>query len=176
MPIFVNFSLEFLMSLLVFALMAKWYVWPFLRAREPRQALLMLLSPFLLRYLGLMSLVPGVVDAGVTRSSFAIYQAYGDFIAFVLALVAFVMIRWGTPGALAAVWVANIFGMSEFLHSVIRGAVVGTGGNIGAFWYILVAYVPLGIVAHWMIFVLLVTRAKEWRSPGRAERRIATHA
>ena len=87
------------------------------------------------------------------------YQAYGDFIAFVLALIAFVMVRSRQRAVLAVVWVANVFGMAEFLNSVIRGSVLGTGGSIGAFWYIPVAYVPLGLVARWMIFVLLVTRS-----------------
>ena len=88
MPPFVNFGVEFGLSLLVFSLLGKWYVWPFLCVRPFTQALLLLLSPFLLRYLGLTSLVPGVVEPAVTRSTFAFYQAYGDFLAFLLALAA----------------------------------------------------------------------------------------
>ena len=53
MPTPMNFGMEFFMSLLVFGLVAKWYVWPYLRAQEFRTALLLLLSPFLVRYLGL---------------------------------------------------------------------------------------------------------------------------
>ena len=74
MPPFVNFGVEFGLSLLVFSLLGRWYVWPFLRARPFTQALLLLLVPFLPRYLGLMSLVPGVVDPAVAQSTFAFYQ------------------------------------------------------------------------------------------------------
>jgi hypothetical protein len=167
MPTPINFGLEFAMSLLVSILLVKWYAWPYLREKKLSEALLLLLSPFLVRYLGLMSLVPGVVEPGVTRNAFALYQAYGDFVAFVLAFVAFILVRFQKRGALAAVWVANVFGTVEFLNSVIRGGVFGTGGSIGAFWYIPVAYVPLGLVAHGCIFVLLVTRSQEYATAPR---------
>jgi hypothetical protein len=162
MPTPINFGLEFMMSLLVSILLVKWYAWPYLREKKFSVALLLLLSPFLVRYLGLMSLVPGVVEPSVTRSTFALYQAYGDFGAFVLGFIAFVLVRLRQRTALVVVWVANVFGTLEFLHSVIRGSVFGTGGSIGAFWYIPVAYVPLGLVAHACIFVLLVTRSQEY--------------
>jgi hypothetical protein len=162
MPPFLNFGVQFALSLLVFGLLGKWYVWPFLRVRPFTQALLVLLSPFLLRYLGLMSLVPGVVEPAVTRSTFAFYQAYGDLLAFLLVLAAFVLVRSRHSGAIAIVWVFNIFGSLEFLHSVLRGSLAGTGGSLGAFWYIPVCYVPLGLVVHDLIFVLLVKRSSEY--------------
>ena len=162
MPPFINFALEFGMSLLVFSLLGKWYVWPFLRARPFTQALLLLLVPFLPRYLGLMSLVPGVVDPAVTQSAFAFYQAYGDFLAFLLALTAFILVRSQHSQALTMVWIFNIFGSLEFLHSVLRGSLAGTGGSLGAFWYIPVCYVPLGLVLHYLIFLLLVKRSREY--------------
>jgi len=62
MNTFLNFGTQFVISLLIFGLLAKWYVWPFLCRRPYSEGLLLLLLPFLLRYLGLVSLVPGVVD------------------------------------------------------------------------------------------------------------------
>ena len=162
MPPILNFGVEFGMSLLVFVLLGKWYVWPFLSARPFAQALLILLVPFLPRYLGLMSLVPGVVDPAVTQSAFAFYQAYGDFVAFLLAVGAFALVRAGAAHALAVVWVFNVFGTLEFIHSVVRGSLAGTGGGLGAFWYIPVCYVPLGLVAHSLIFLLLRKRSGEY--------------
>lgn len=162
MPTLLNFGVEFAMSLLVCILLARWYVWPFLKERPLPQALLILLVPFLPRYLGLMSLVPGVVDQVVTQSAFAFYQAYGDFIAFLLALTAFALIHWRQRMALPVVWLFNVFGMLEFVHSLIRGSTSGTGGSLGAFWYIPVCYVPMGLVAHSLIFLLLVSRSKEF--------------
>jgi hypothetical protein len=106
--------------------------------------------------------VPGVVDPAVTQSTFAFYQAYGDALAFLLALTAFVLVRYMHPWALAVVWVFNVFGSLEFLHSMVRGSLAGTGGSLGAFWYIPVCYVPLGLVAHYLIFLLLLKRSREY--------------
>jgi hypothetical protein len=44
MPAFVNFAVEFVMSLLVFTLLARWYAWPFLNQKPFPSALLLLLS------------------------------------------------------------------------------------------------------------------------------------
>jgi len=162
MNTFLNFGIQFAMSLVIFGLLAKWYVWPFLCRRHYSEGLLLLLLPFLLRYLGLVSLVPGVVDPAVTQSAFAFYQAYGDFAAFVLAFFAFVLVRAQHPWALAAVWIFNVFGTGDFVHSVVRGSVGGTGGILGAFWYIPVCYVPLGLVAHCLIFLQLIKRSAEY--------------
>ena len=159
---FINFGIEFGLSLLVSGLLARWYVWPFLCAQPFSQALLILLVPFLPRYLGLMSLVPGVVDPAVTQSAFARFQAYGDLAGFALALIAFVLLHFRHRRALTAAWIFNVFGSLDFLHSVLRGALEGTGGRLGAFWYIPVCYVPLGLVTHFMIFQLLVTRSREY--------------
>ena len=104
----------------------------------------------------------GVVDPAVTQSAFAFYQAYGDFLAFLLALAAFILVRLRQSQALGIVWVFNIFGSLEFLHSVLRGSLAGTGGSLGAFWYIPVFYVPLGLVLHCFIFLLLVKRSREY--------------
>ena len=160
MPVPLNFGLQFAMSLLVFTLLAKWYAWPYLQTRSSKHAILLLLSPFLLRYLGLISLVPGVVDPAVTQSPFAFYQAYGDFLAFLLAFVAFLFVRYDRKFALATVWLFNVFGTFDFLHSVIRGTVAGTGGGLGAFWYIPVVYVPFGLVVHILIFCVLLTQSR----------------
>jgi hypothetical protein len=73
----VNFGIEFRMSLLVFGLLAKWYAWPYLRSRSFTRALLILLAPFRVCYLGLMSLVPGIVDPAVTHSSFRAVSSLG---------------------------------------------------------------------------------------------------
>jgi hypothetical protein len=38
---------------------------------------------------------------------------------------------------------------------------------MGAFWYIPVAYVPLGLVVHYLIFVLLLQRSQEYAAQAR---------
>lgn len=162
MPPLANFGIEFGLSLLLSVLLARWYIWPFLSSRPANQAFLLLLTPFLPRYLGLMSLVPGVVDPAVAHSAFAFYQAYGDAVAFLLAFLAFLLVRARHHTALMAVWVFNIFGALDFVHAVLRGIISQSGGSLGAFWYIPVCYVPFGLVVHCLIFVALARRSVEY--------------
>lgn len=68
----------------------------------------------------------------------------------------------GYPRALAIVWLFNVFGSLDFIHSVLRGSLTGTGGSLGASWYIPVCYVPLGLVLHYLIFLLLLKRSSEY--------------
>ncbi len=83
------FGLQLVLSLLVFALLAKWYVTPWLAEKPVRQALIPLIFPHAFRHIGLMFLVPGVV-AQPLPSVFAYTVAYGDVVSGLLALLSLV--------------------------------------------------------------------------------------
>ena len=55
------FGVQFLLSLIVYVLIAKWYVAPWLAAKPVEQALIPLIFPHAFRHIGLLFLVPGVV-------------------------------------------------------------------------------------------------------------------
>ncbi len=55
------FGVQFLLSLIVYALIAKWYVAPWLAGKPIEQALVPLIFPHAFRHMGLLFLVPGVV-------------------------------------------------------------------------------------------------------------------
>jgi len=74
-------------ALVVFSLVAKWYLWPAVRSRPPAVALPPLLLYACLRVNGLMFLMPGLVSPQLPRT-FAVPTAYGDLSAALLALVA----------------------------------------------------------------------------------------
>ncbi len=54
------FGLQFLLSLIVYALIAKWYVAPWLAGKPVDQALVPLIFPYAFRHMGLLILVPGM--------------------------------------------------------------------------------------------------------------------
>src|SRR2546427_12865389 len=80
------FGLQFAGSLLVYALIARWYVAPRLATMPLSAALQPLLLHHATRILGMTLLVSAVVGPGVPRA-FADQVAYGDLIAAVRALV-----------------------------------------------------------------------------------------
>jgi hypothetical protein len=150
------FGLQFFLSLVVWGLIAKWLLAPWLEKQSPHDALFWLTLPHAFRYMGMVFLVPGVV-ARPLPDAFAIPAAYGDLLTGVLALLALIALRSGWAGALALVWLFNIVGTVDLLNALRQADVVV---DFGAAWYIPTAFVPLLLVTHAMIFSRLFRRGR----------------
>jgi len=146
------FLLQFMFSLLVFGLLAKWVLAPWLARQSQREALFWLTLPHAFRYIGMVFLVPGIV-AQPLPDNFAIPAAYGDLSAAVLALLALVLLRAGSKGAIGAVWLFNVVGTLDLLNALRH---VDVAPKFGAAWYIPTLLVPLLLVTHFMIFARLL--------------------
>ena len=70
------FGLQFFLSLVVWGLIAKWLLAPWLEKKPQHQALFYLTLPHAFRYMGMVFLVPGVVAASLP-DTFARSAAYG---------------------------------------------------------------------------------------------------
>lgn len=150
------FGLQLVLSLIVYSLIAKWYVTPWLAEKPIHQALMPLIFPHALRHVGLTFFVPGVV-AQPLPSFFANTVGYGDLISGLLALLALVALRgrWGL--ALPLVWLFNIVGTADLLNALRHADAVP---NFGATWYIPTFWVPVLLVTHVMIFARLLRRGR----------------
>ena len=146
------FGLQFVMSVGVFALFAKWYLAPWLVEKPTRQALALLILPHAFRHIGLLFLVPGIV-AQPLPTFFANTAAYGDLASAFLALFALVALRRNWRFALPAVWTFNVFGSVDLLNALRQADVVP---DLGATWVIPTFFVPLLLVTHFMIFTRLL--------------------
>ncbi len=150
------FILQLGLSLLVFRLLAKWLLVPWLANQPQREALFWLTLPHAFRHIGMVFLVPGVL-AQPLPDGFAIPAAYGDLLAGVLALLALVLLRGGSKGAIGAVWLFNVVGTVDLLNALRHQNVVQ---DFGATWYIPTLLVPLLLVTHFMIFARLLRRRR----------------
>ncbi len=150
------FGLQFILSLVVWGLIAKWLVAPWLAKMPQHQALFWLTLPHAFRHIGMVFLVPGVV-AQPLPAAFAIPAAYGDLMTGVLALFALIALRTGWVGAVALVWLFNIVGTVDLLNALRH---VDVAPAFGAAWYIPTFLVPVLLVTHFMIFVQLLRRAR----------------
>ncbi len=146
------FGLQFVLSLLAIALLAKWVLAPWLANQSQREALFWLAVPHAFRHIGMVFLVPGIV-AQPLPDSFALPAAYGDLLTGVLALLALVLLRSGWKGAIGVVWLFNVVGTVDLLNALRH---VDVAPNFGAAWYIPTFLVPLLLVTHFMIFVRLL--------------------
>lgn len=151
------FGLQFVLSLFVYALIAKWYVTPWLAEKPINQALMVLIFPHASRHIGLTFFVPGVV-AQPLPSFFANTAAYGDLISGLLAILSLVALRGRWSLALPLVWLFNIVGTADLLNALGQGDVVP---DLGATWYIPTFWVPLLLVTHVLIFTRLAKRKAE---------------
>lgn len=148
------FLLQFILSLLVIGLLAKWVFSPWLASQSQRQALFWLTVPHAFRYIGMVFLVPGVV-AQPLPDDFSTAAAYGDLLTGVLALLALIALRSKWAGALGMVWLFNIIGTVDLLNALRH---LDVAPLFGAAWYIPTMLVPLLLVTHVMIFARLLRR------------------
>jgi hypothetical protein len=100
--------------------------------------------------------MPGVVSPDLP-STFAQPVAYGDFITAVLALLALTTL--GTRTGTVLTWVFNAFGTADLFFAFYLGSRISlpdTPGLLGASYFILIAYVPLLLITHGLVFRILL--------------------
>ena len=149
------FGLQFLLSLVVYGLIARWYLAPRLAPLPLASALMPLLFLHATRHLGMVFLVPSVVGPGL-QPEFAVPAAYGDLLAALLALAAIVALRARWRAALALTWLFNVVGTLDLINALYRGTRLQV--QLGAAYYIPTFAVPALLVTHAMIFALLLRR------------------
>ena len=152
-----RFGLSVVLSFLTWGLVAKYYIWPFVRAQRGRAGFRPILLLHATRFVGLGFLVPGVADPAIPVA-FAGPAAYGDLIAALLALATLAVLD--TPFGLLLLWAFNLWGTADLLFAYYQG-IIGVrveAGLLGAMYYIPTLVVPLLLVTHGLAFRLLLTR------------------
>jgi hypothetical protein len=139
-------------------LLFRWYVLPALQKLSRTRALLPLVLLSVFRTEGLVFVLPQVTG-GHLPASFATPAAIGDFTASILAFVAALALRSGSPLAYPLVWLFNLEGLIDLVYATYQGIAVNLPSyQVGVAWFIPTLYVPLLIVSHLTIFVLLLRR------------------
>jgi hypothetical protein len=152
------FGINVILSLIVWAVVIRQYVWPALRARPRTEALRPLLLLHSFRFVGLAFLVPGVVSPDLP-AVFARPAAFGDLATAVLALLA--MATLPSRSGIILVWAFNLLGSADLLFAFYNGNRTGVGlapGLQGAAYFIPTFLVPLLLVTHGLVFRILVRR------------------
>jgi hypothetical protein len=155
------FWFQIAVSVVIFSLMAEWYVWPRLTKLPLNSALAPLLWVQVFRYCGMTLLVKGMLDPRLSHSLLK-DGAYGDLIAATLALASIFALRFKWRYAIPLVWVANTWGFLDVLN-VLRGVITKNvpSYHLESIWYIYTFYAPLVVVSAVMIFVVL-SKSRSW--------------
>lgn len=149
------FGLQFVLSLVLYGLLARWYVAPRLAPLPLPSALTPLLFLHASRFLGMVFLVPSVTG-GPLPPEFALAAAYGDLLAALLALASIVALRTGWPLAVPLIWLFNLLGTLDLINAILQGLRYNV--QLGAAYYIPTVAVPALLVTHAMIFARLLRR------------------
>ena len=138
------FWMQILTSVVVFGIVAVWYVWPSLTKLPRNSALIPLLFVHVPRYVGMTLFVAGMVDPKLPRE-FRSNAAYGDLVEAALAFASIFALRGNWRFAVPLVWVATTWGFVDLLNGV-RGVVQLNvpSFNLATFWYVYTFYAPLG--------------------------------
>lgn len=106
-------------------------------------------------------MVSGMIDSRLTRE-FLADTAYGDLIMAALALAAIFALRSSWALAIPLAWVANTWGFLDLLNA-LRTVVQTNFPNydLRTIWYIYIFYGPMVLVAHVLIFWVLL-KSKSW--------------
>ena len=156
-------GVQFTFSMVIFALVARWYISPALSTLPVRSALVPLFLVHALRYLPSTAFAPGQVDPRVPTDAMAAI-AYGDLVSAVLALIAALFLYYRMSGAIGVAWIVNIVTTADWLYAGFVAAshqlvTYPMGGN----WYIINYYVPVIGIIHVMIYARLLKDRKTQR-------------
>jgi hypothetical protein len=149
------FVTQLTLSVVVFSLLAKWFVSPWLADKPIHVALIALTFPHAMRHIGLSFLVPGLVSDSL-HDSFAGLAAYGDFVTGLIALLALFALKGRWRISLPLVWLFNIAGTVDLVNALRQAENVP---YLLTTWYIPTFFVPLLLVTHALMFVRLVQHA-----------------
>lgn len=156
------FATQSTLSLLSFGLIAGWVIYPRLRGRSLRDALTPLLLFETFRTVGLIFLVPGIVEPTLP-AGFTVPGEVGDMLAVLLAFVALVAVRAGWRAAPALVWLFTVEGLVDFVNAVAQGARFNIAANyhLGLAWLIPTYGIEAFVAVQLMVIGVLLSHARQ---------------
>ena len=151
------FTIQVILALMTFGLLARWYVAPRLAGLPRESALQPLLAVHTIRYVGLVFLAPTVVRPTLSQN-FAIPAGLGTALAGMLALAAIAALRARSPLAFPLTWIFSVEGIGDFANAFLQAGLHGAVNDLGAAYYVPIVIVPAALVTHVMILGLLLRR------------------
>ena len=151
-------TINLIVSTFVFWLAARSYLFPRLAELTPRAVLMPILLLHGMRHLGLMFLSQGATYPGIP-TQFTYPAAYGDLLAAVLALLAFLALARNLALSRPLVWVFNLEGSIDLALAIALATAYDAPGFMGPAYWIPAFWVPALLVTHAVTFVVLL---KHW--------------
>lgn len=151
----VIFNLHLVLGYVAWMLCTNAYILPRLRAMSLIDAQRVIATLHSFRFFGLVFILPGVVGHHLPVG-FAPFAAYGDLATGLLAILALLTIRirllfWPLVVGFNLVGAIDI--IVDYYHGVTLG-LPALSGELGATYAIVIVYVPLLMITHFIAFYL----------------------
>jgi hypothetical protein len=148
-------TINLVFNTLVFWLAVQFYLVPLLPKLTPRTVLTPILLLHSTRHLGLMFLAAGATYPGIP-TQFAYPAAFGDLLAAVLALLAFLALARNIRISRLLVWIFNIEGSLDLASAIILATAYDAADFMGPAYWIPAFWVPALLVTHAVTFIFLI--------------------
>lgn len=158
----VIFNLHLVLGYVAWLLCTSAYIFPKLKAMDPVDAQRAIATLHSFRFFGLVFILPGVVGHSLPLN-FAPFAAYGDLATGLLAMLALLTIRVRAL-FLSFVVAFNLVGAVDILVDYYHGvklALPASSGELSSTYAIVIVYVPLLMITHFISFYLLLRRRPE---------------
>ena len=150
------FYSQLVLSLLVCALLAEWFLVPRLRGLTQSAALLLVLIPQAFRHFGLYSLTQASFEPFLPKA-WADPVAIGDMATQISTVIAMIALRKGGGSGIAWAWICTVIGTADFLYgSYLTTALQLPIHKMLAGWFLPMFFFPLVILGHWYAWRLLL--------------------
>jgi hypothetical protein len=162
MPPQIIFLLHLVLGYVACLLCFSVYALPKLKSMSRFQAQRVIATLHSFRFFGLVFILPGVVGPNLP-AAFATFAAYGDFATGVLAILALLTVRI-RPLFWLFVVAFNLVGTADLLvdyYHAIRLGLPALAGQLGAAYAIVIIYVPMLMITHFVAFYFMKKNNKE---------------
>jgi len=146
-------------AVVVYSMIAKFFVWPRLKKVALEDALIPLLFVLSFRYIGLIFFLPEMLgsNSNPLPSVWAIPVGLGDMLTGVLSLITILLLRSRNPIGIPLAWTVVTIGTIDFLYAYLVGIPMKIQIG-GPGYFIPILFNPAMFVATFMIFKLLLSK------------------
>jgi hypothetical protein len=157
------FLSQFAISLVVYGVLARWFLMPWSRRRPPSDGLIAVMVPLLVQHVAMTTLAGSVVNPGLSPV-FGWTVTACNLVTIPVAVVAIDALRRGAGSAWALSWLLTAVGVLSTAATVYTFFRYDVIPRFGPHWYVGAFYVPLQALAHLLVAVMLLQRGAELRS------------
>jgi hypothetical protein len=150
-----------LVSLVVYAAIAGWYVAPWLKSRSRTDALIALLWVHVFRYVALQVFAAQQHGFPISNQG-AMEIVIGDVAGAAMAFVAIALLRYRVRLGIPLAWLLvaeTAYDTITNIHGGVREHLMGAASDTT--WFVLVFYVPLVVVSTMLLAWQLYSRRRE---------------